>query len=126
MQAHQQALIEQYVLAYNQFDIAGMVENLHPDILFENISEGEVSLSLQGLPAFRKQAEAALTFFTSRQQQITNWHFDQQQVTIDIEYRATLAIDFPNGMKAGDTLALNGQSVFHFEDGKITKIIDKS
>ena len=80
MQAHQQTLIEQYVQAYNRFDVAGMVENLHADILFENIFEGKVTMSLQSLPAFREQAETATSFFSSRQQEITNWHFEAQKV----------------------------------------------
>ncbi len=126
MQTHQQVLIEQNVRAYNQFDVEGMLVNLHPDILFENISEDRVTLHLQGIQAFRKQAEAALTFFRTRQQEITNWHFDEHQVTVGIRYQAILAIDFPNGMKAGDSLALNGQSIFHFNGGKIIKIIDIS
>lgn len=126
MRAQQQALIERYIQAYNQFDVAGMVENLHPEILFENIAEDKVTLSLQGLPAFRKQAEAALAFFSSRQQQITNWHFDEEKIRIDISYQAILAIDLPNGMKAGESLQLNGQSIFHFKKDKIIRIIDIS
>jgi len=126
MQAHQQALIERYIQAYNQFDVAGMAEKLHPSILFENISGDKVTLSLRGLQAFREQAETASSLFSSRQQEITNWHFNGHEVIINIAYQAIMAIDFPNGLKTGESLALNGQSVFHFENDKIIKIIDKS
>lgn len=126
MQAQQQAMIEQYVKAYNNFDVVGMIQDLHHDVIFENISDNEVTLEIQGLEAFQKQAEMARHFFSSRRQQISNWHFSQQLITIDIEYRATLATDFPNGMKKGDSLHLNGQSCFQFKDDKIIRITDKS
>jgi hypothetical protein len=37
-----------------------------------------------------------------------------------------LAVDFPNGMKAGDVLRLNGRSEYTFRDGRIYQIIDFS
>jgi hypothetical protein len=37
-----------------------------------------------------------------------------------------LASDLPNGMKAGETLRLNGRSEFTFCDGKIYRIKDVS
>lgn len=47
-------------------------------------------------------------------------------MTIDISYKAILAIDLPNGMQAGDTLELNGKSEFEFDNRKIKKISDYS
>ena len=126
MEAQQQALIEQYIRAYNNYEVVGMTENLHPDVVFENISNNQVTLNIQGLEASRKQAETAISLFSTRRQEITQWHFDPHQVTIDINYQATLAIDFPNGMKKGECLALTGQSIFQFQEGKIIKITDKS
>ena len=45
---------------------------------------------------------------------------------MDIYYEGVLAVDFPNGMKAGKVLRLNGQSEFEFKDGKIYRITDFS
>jgi hypothetical protein len=35
-------------------------------------------------------------------------------------------MDLPNGLKAGQTLKLKGQSVFRFRDGLIYELIDYS
>ncbi|MEM9325142.1 MAG: nuclear transport factor 2 family protein [Bacteroidota bacterium] len=121
-----QALIMNYVQAYNAFDVDGMCRDLHQDIHFENVSNGEVSLSLQGLAAFREQAEAAKGYFTERQQIIDSVVEEEGHVTVHIKYKAVLAIDLPNGMKVGDTLEMDGQSIFEFIDGKISHIRDVS
>jgi len=119
-------LIKQYVNSYNQFDVDGMIENLHEDIIFENISNGEVSHRTEGREAFQAQAQAALSYFSTRKQTITNWQINGGQVEIEIQYEATLAMDFPNGMKVGDQLNLTGKSTFDLQEGKIVKITDES
>ena len=48
------------------------------------------------------------------------------KVIIEIVYQAILAVDLPNGMKAGEGLSLNGKSIFSFVDDKIAIIIDES
>ena len=125
-QEKQQALIEAYIQAYNQFDVEGMTQNLHDQVVFQNVSQGEVDMNLEGKEAFQTQAEAAKAYFSERKQTITSWDFQDNQVTIDIDYVAILAMDFPNGMKAGDTLQMKGQSAFVFEGEKIIRITDKS
>jgi hypothetical protein len=45
---------------------------------------------------------------------------------VAIAYEAELAIDLPNGMKAGDRLSLAGRSEFRFRDGKISHLVDHS
>lgn len=37
-------IIRSYINAYNQFDIPGMVANLHDNIVFKNIQDGETNL----------------------------------------------------------------------------------
>jgi len=36
-------------------------------------------------------------------------------VEISIKYASTLATDFPNGMKAGDLLEMEGKSIFRLK-----------
>lgn len=122
----QQSRIAQYVNAYNNFDVDGMTRDLDENIIFENISNGQLNLRTYGLAAFRKQAEAARQYFQKREQRITSWLFEEHKVTIDIDYSAILSVDLPNGLKAGDALELKGKSVFEFEAGKITYIVDIS
>lgn len=126
MKAQQRQIIEHYIQSYNAFDTDGMARDLHEDIVFENVSNGEVNLKTEGITAFKEQAETARQYFETRQQMIEAWDFQDNHVIIDIAYRGVLAIDLPNGMKPGDTLQLQGQSEFIFKDGRIIKIRDKS
>lgn len=126
MKEQQKLIIEKYIDAYNAFDIKGMTKNLNENIVFENISNGKVDVRTEGINDFTKQAESAKQYFMERNQTIDFWNFDEQKVTIEIDYKATLAIDLPNGLKVGDTLELKGKSEFDFEDLKIIKITDKS
>lgn len=122
----QKAIVESYIRAYNAFDIDGMIQHLHPEVTFENSSNGEVDLTTDGIEAFREQAERARALFSEREQRITDWSFDGDQVTISIDYEGTLAIDLPNGLEAGDQLSMQGQSEFHFRDGKVVLLRDRS
>jgi hypothetical protein len=126
MPTQQQQIIEAYIQAYNQFDIAGMMANLSEGVVFENVTNGIVDLRLEGIEAFRQQAEAATAYFSQRQQIPTNRMFEGNVVTVSIEYKAALAIDLPNGMKNGDTLTLQGTSRFEFEGEAIVLIRDES
>ena len=126
MEESQKKIIENYIKAYNAFDIDAMIKNLHKDVVFENITNGEIDLSTNGLEEFKVQAEKAKQYFTSRTQTIESWDFQDDKVTIDINYEGILAIDLPNGAMKGDTLALTGQSEFSFQDGKIISITDRS
>ena len=118
--------IENYVRAYNNFDIEAMLSGLHDRIVFKNISNGETTLELNGVEAFRDQALQAAGLFAERAQKITNFVCGKEICEIEIDYRATLASDLPNGFKSGDKINLKGRSVFRFADGKIIEIQDIS
>ena len=126
MKEQQQQIIESYVHAYNQFDLEGMTKDLTDEVVFENVSNGNVDLRTEGLAQFKQQAASAKQYFKERKQSITSWRFSESTVEINIDYHATLAMDLPNGLKSGDKLELTGTSVFEFADGKIKKITDKS
>ena len=119
-------LIESYVSAYNNFDVEGMTANLHDEIIFKNISNGELTLEIKGIDAFRNQAKQILPFFAEREQRIRDFVFSEDGCEAGMNYQATLAADLPNGFKAGDRLDLNGKSIFCFADGKIVEIQDIS
>ncbi|WP_294310255.1 nuclear transport factor 2 family protein [uncultured Chryseobacterium sp.] len=119
-------VIENYISTYNRFDVKGMCRDLSEDILFENISDGNVDMSIKGIENFKKQAEAATAYFSERHQRIDSWNFNNHVVTIEISYQATLAIDLPNGMKKGNMLTLKGISEFVFEDHEIISLRDIS
>ena len=121
------AIVDEYIRAYNSFDINGMMELLHPDIEFQNISAGQVNAAASGAGQFRQLAEQGAGLFRSRCQTITHYAEPARDAAhVAIAYEAELAIDLPNGMKAGDRLSLTGRSEFRFRDGKIAHLVDHS
>lgn len=119
-------LVETYVRSYNSFDIDEMLSGLHDEIVFKNVSGGETTLELNGIEAFRSQAEQVVGLFAEREQKITNFVCNEEICEIKIDYHATLASDLPNGLKSGDKINLKGKSIFRFADGKIIEIQDIS
>ena len=119
-------IIQNYIDGYNQFNIDKMVTDFDDNVVFENIQNGEINLSLSGLGAFREQADQAVNYFSTRKQTIKSFKHSDIETEIEIEYYAVLAIDFPNGLKSGQELNLTGKSIFKFLDDKIIKLTDIS
>jgi ketosteroid isomerase-like protein len=117
-------IIQNYIDGYNQFDIDKMTRDLDTNIIFQNIQNGEVNMTLNGIEEFKNQAEKAKAYFKEREQKITLISHDGDTSTIDIDYTAILAIDFSEVMKSGQKLELKGKSVFTFRDDKIIKLVD--
>lgn len=120
-------IIEKYIRAYNSFDIQGMVDLLHQNIIFRNISDGVTTTETSGIPAFRALAEQSSTIFSSRSQTITEYSAGpDNNVEVAIDYEGILTVDLPGGLTAGDKLQLKGTSTFRIKDGKILLIEDRS
>lgn len=126
MNEEREKIIQNYIDGYNEFDIEKMTCDLSDNIIFQNIQNNEVNMTLNGINAFKQQAKQAKSYFESRQQKITFIKHDNERTEIEIDYSATLAADFPNGLKKGDKLELKGKSIFKFLDNKIVEIIDIS
>ncbi|NRR02319.1 nuclear transport factor 2 family protein [Brevibacillus sp. RS1.1] len=119
-------IIENYVQAYNSFEVEGMARLLHTDIVFRNYSNGELNTETKGIEAFRELAEKSAKIFSSRRQTIIACLVMDDKAEVQIDYEGTLAIDLPNGLKAGDTLQLKGKSIFMIKEGKVSLIEDYS
>ncbi|MBX0331693.1 nuclear transport factor 2 family protein [Pontibacter sp. HSC-14F20] len=119
-------IIEKYISAYNHFDVEGMLLCLHKEVEFRNISNGEVNLFLQGIVALREQAERAAKLFKEREQVMLHYQEQQNTAEVTIAYRAVLATNFSEELKAGDTLELKGKTIFGFQQEKIISIEDHS
>jgi hypothetical protein len=126
MNTDREQMIQDYINGYNQFDIDKMIAGFDDTVVFENIQNGEVNMSIAGIAAFRQQAEQAKDYFTTRQQTIKSYHHRSDETEIEIDYMAVLAMDLPNGLKKGATLHLSGRSVFRFLGNKIIKLTDIS
>lgn len=123
---NKEKIIQNYIEGYNQFDIDKMVADFDESIVFENIQNGETNMILNGIKEFTVQAEKAKEYFSERKQTITSLRQDEITAIVDIDYYAVLAIDFPNGLKAGQGLNMKGKSIFQFLDDKIIKLTDMS
>ncbi|UKS29718.1 nuclear transport factor 2 family protein [Paenibacillus sp. HWE-109] len=119
-------IIENYIEAYNSFDLQGMVKLLHKDILFRNFSNGTMDTETRGIQEFGELAAKSSKIFSSRHQTITQYHAEGDTTEILIDYEAILAVDLPNGLKLGDKLQLKGKSVFGIHEGQISLIEDYS
>lgn len=119
-------LIASYIEAYNSKNIDGMVQLFNDDIEFRNISNGEVTVETKGIQAFRELAEQSAGVLASRCQTILACQQDGGEVQVEIDYVGILAIDLPDGPKAGDKIQLLGKSIFQISNGKISVIEDHS
>ena len=59
MHTDQKQIIENYVDAYNSFNVEGMINDLSDDMVFENFSNGKSELRIEGKEAFMHQAGRA-------------------------------------------------------------------
>lgn len=123
---YRERIIQNYIEGYNDFDIDKMVADFDDNITFENVQNGQINLSLEGLKAFRQQAELAKSYFAARQQKINSFKHLDNETEIEVDYNAVLAMDFPNGLKSGQELTLTGKSVFKFAGNIIIKLTDIS
>lgn len=119
-------IVGDYIEAYNRFDVEGMLANADSEITFENISNGEVTLRTSGIEEFRKQAEKSKRFFVERKQEITAMTIGNEEVEVEVDFRAVLASDLSEEVRAGDELKLKGKSVFKFKHDRIIELSDIS
>ena len=119
-------LVEQFIDAYNRFDVDGMLALLTSDASFENVADGQVTAATSGIDEFRQLAEQSKALFSERKQIITALKFRPASVVASIAWRGVFAIDVPNGPAAGTAIELEGESEFEFSGERISRIVDRS
>lgn len=117
-------VIADYIAAYNSKDLDRMLACFSTDVHFVNISGDVISAEAKGEHDFRVLAEQGLRFFTERNQTISNCIGIGNHVSLRIKYRAVVASDLPNGWKAGQTIELEGMSLFTLANGSIAELTD--
>ncbi len=122
----QRDLVERYIAAYNSFDIEGMMRTLHPEIEFENVSNGEVNATAIGADEFRALAERTAELFARRTLTIDAFSTSDEGAVADVTWEVVLASDIPDVGSRGEKLRLRGRSEFEFRDGLIARLIDTS
>lgn len=119
-------IINQYIKAYNEFNIEGMLKNVHPDVEFKNIANNEINVHIKGLETLKKQAEDSTKLLKKREMTIIDQIIEGDVVENKINFKAILAVDIPDGPKAGELVKLKGRSFFKFKNDKIISIEDIS
>jgi ketosteroid isomerase-like protein len=119
-------LIERYLAAYNRMDVDGMVATMHREVVFENYTAGVLSVRTFGADELRHLAESSSFLFSARRQVILTYEERDGTATVHILFDGTFAVDLPNGVRAGQSITLNGRSEFRQRDGLLVYIGDYS
>jgi ketosteroid isomerase-like protein len=119
-------VIVSYISAYNSKDVDAMLSCLSEDIRFQNYSNGKLTAETSDKRSFEEMAKLGALAFSVRKQTLTNAITVTDMTAVEIDYAAVVALDLPNGWKAGQEIALKGASLFRVCDGKISSIVDQS
>ncbi|MGZ7044241.1 MAG: nuclear transport factor 2 family protein [Methanobacterium sp.] len=117
-------IVDQYYKSYNEFNIDGMIKNIHEDMVFKNIVNGEVNFELKGKEAFKNQIEEAFALFKNRKMKIVEQKFGDDIVENKIDFKGVLAVDIPDQFKKYDLIKVQSKVIFKFKNGKIISIED--
>lgn len=120
------ALVDRYLDAYNRMDVDAMLATMQDEVVFENYTAGVLGMRTLGIAELRHLAESSRHLFSMRRQTITAWREDGDHGHARIHFEGTFAIDLPNGVRAGQSIALDGRSEFRQHDGRLIYVADYS
>jgi len=123
--SRQKELIDLYINGYNSFNMKKMLLPLHSKVVFENYKNDELNMKLNGIKAFKKQAQKGFQMFSKRRQEILSIEHKGDTSEAVINYSATLKVSVGE-KKAGEVMNTTGKSIYHFKDDRIIKIEDYS
>ena len=119
-------VIARYIASYNARDIAGMIDCVTDDVVFENISNSGQSMRLDGKDMMRQVADLSGNAFSYRRQRLVNVVTGAGKAAAEIEFEGKAAVDLPNGIRAGETVKIRGASFFEFRGNLLCRIADYS
>jgi hypothetical protein len=120
------ALIDRYLDAYNRMDVDAMMKAMHSEVIFENYAGGMLGVRTLGIDELRHLAESSRHLFSARHQTIVGYAEAAGVAHAQIAFEGTFAIDLPNGVRAGQRIAMPGRSEFRERDGLLIYIADHS
>lgn len=120
------ALVDRYLDAYNRMDVDAMLATMQDEVVFENYSASVLSVRTIGIAELRHLAESSRHLFSMRRQTIAAWREVDGCGYASIRFEGTFAVDLPNGVRAGQSIALQGRSEFRQHDGRLVYIADHS
>jgi hypothetical protein len=125
MSSTKQSIIKHYIRAYNRFAVDEMLRDAHPNIVFRHLAKGKETLKTEGIEALREQAQKVIPLYRARRQKLRTIRFLGDKVEADIDYMIEMAVDLPNGPKAGQRVIAQGKTTFLFEGELIIGITDE-
>ncbi|MBD8880103.1 MULTISPECIES: nuclear transport factor 2 family protein [Rhodanobacter] len=120
------ALVDRYLDAYNRMDVDAMLATMQDEVVFENYTGGVLALRTMGIAELRHLAESSRHLFSMRRQTVTAWREADGCGYAGIRFEGTFAIDLPNGVRAGQSIVMEGRSEFRQHDGRLVYIADHS
>lgn len=120
------ALVDRYIDAYNRMDVAAMLATMQDEVVFENYTAGVLALRTIGIAELRHLAESSRHLFSMRRQTVIAWREADGVGYASIHFEGTFAVDLPNGVRAGQSIAMEGRSEFRQHDGRLIYIADHS
>lgn len=125
MKRHEE-LINIYVKGFNDFNMKKMLLPLHSKIVFENHVKDELTMKLEGVKAFKKQAQKGFDTVSKRRREILSIEHKEEYSETITSYTATMKVDIGEQMKKGEVITLTWKSKFFFKDDRISRIEDYS
>lgn len=119
-------IINRYIQSYNDRDIEGMLDCVTEDVVFENISNANQSMRLEGRDQMGEVARLSGNAFSYRRQRMINLIIGEGKASAEIEFEGKAAVDLPNGVRAGETVKIRGASFFEFRGRLLSRIADYS
>lgn len=122
----QKNIIENYITAFNNFDIDKMIENLSTNITFKNTENGIITLTTNSKEEFIDISKKSMDFFKNRKIEIIDFDYVDNIVIVYYKFIAILSQDLNDKFKKGDTFNLGGKTIFTFKNKKIIALEDFS
>lgn len=122
----QKIIIEDYISAFNSFDMAKMSENLSENLSFKNTENGIITLSSNSKKEFIDISKKSMDFFKDRKIEIIEVDYMDKIVIVYYKFIATLEQDLNDNLKKGDIFRIGGKTIFTFKNKKIISIEDFS
>lgn len=119
-------LIDRYLDAYHRIDVEAMLATVHREVVFENYTMGRLAMRTLGIEELRHLAQRSSHLFSARRQTITDYREFEGTAYVNVFFEGTFAIDLPNGVRAGQSIAMPGRSEYRERDGLLIYIADHS
>lgn len=116
------SLVNSFVVAFSKFDIKALEPLLSDNIIFKNISQGEILEEASNKIEFALILEQAKILFSNRDIKIQAVNIKENIIEVDTQIEATMAISTPDGLRAGQDISYKATLVITLEQNLISKL----